>query len=71
MKQKYISSIKKVAVLFSALALFSPQLAAAESYQGFHRGVRPLGMGGAFTAVADDHNAIYYNTAGLAQTNGF
>jgi len=28
-------------------------------------GVRPLGMGGAFTAVADDVNAIYYNPAGL------
>ncbi len=30
-----------------------------------YEGVRPLGMGGAFTAVADDSNAIFYNTAGL------
>ena len=29
-------------------------------------GIRPLSMGGAFTAVADDVNAIYYNPAGLA-----
>jgi len=29
-------------------------------------GVRPLGMGGAFTAVADDSNAPLYNPAGLA-----
>jgi len=28
-------------------------------------GARPLGMGGAFTAVADDINSIYYNPAGL------
>jgi hypothetical protein len=30
-------------------------------------GVRPLGMGGAFTAVANDANAPLYNPAGLAQ----
>jgi hypothetical protein len=29
-------------------------------------GVRPLGMGGAFTAVADDANAPMYNVAGTA-----
>ena len=29
-------------------------------------GIRPLGMGGAFTAVADDINSIFYNPAGLA-----
>ncbi len=29
-------------------------------------GARALGMGGAFAAVADDANAIYYNPAGLA-----
>ncbi len=29
-------------------------------------GARPLGLGGAFTAVADDANAPYWNAAGLA-----
>ncbi|HVN67597.1 MAG TPA: hypothetical protein VMT55_04425 [Candidatus Sulfotelmatobacter sp.] len=29
-------------------------------------GTRPMGMGGAFTAVADDANAAYWNPAGLA-----
>ena len=29
-------------------------------------GVRPEGMGGAFTSVADDVNTIFYNPAGLA-----
>jgi len=27
---------------------------------------RPIGMGGAFVAVADDANAVYYNPAGMA-----
>ena len=30
-------------------------------------GVRPMGMGGAYTAVADDGNAVMWNSAGLAQ----
>lgn len=30
-------------------------------------GVRPTGMGGAFCAVADDANGLYWNPAGLAQ----
>lgn len=29
-------------------------------------GARPLGLGGAFVALADDSNATYYNPAGLA-----
>jgi len=30
-------------------------------------GARPIGMGNAYTALADDVNSIYYNPAGLAQ----
>ena len=32
-------------------------------------GVRAMGMGGAFAAVADDFTAMYWNPAGLAQIN--
>ncbi len=39
----------------------SASYAALETY-----GARPMGMGGAFTAVADDANAPYWNPAGLA-----
>jgi hypothetical protein len=41
----------------------------AKEYPTLYRGVRPLGMGGAFTAVADDENALFYNPAGLAETD--
>ena len=34
-------------------------------------GVRPAALGEAFTAVADDQNALYYNPAGLARQNNF
>lgn len=33
-------------------------------------GARPLSMGGAFVAVADDVNAIYWNPAGLGKLRG-
>lgn len=33
-------------------------------------GTRALALGGAFTAVADDYSAAYYNPAGLAQIDG-
>ncbi len=55
----------------AVMACFSVSLAPAAEYQGFHRGTRTLGMGGAFTAVADDQNAIYFNPAGLSQIKGF
>ena len=31
------------------------------------RGIRPMGLGNAFEAIADDQNAFHYNPAGLAQ----
>lgn len=34
------------------------------------RGIRPLGMGDAFTAVADDQNIFFYNPAGTIQRTG-
>jgi len=33
-------------------------------------GVRPWGMGGAFTGLSDDENALLYNTAALAYLDG-
>jgi outer membrane protein OmpA-like peptidoglycan-associated protein len=54
-----------VAVLF-VLAL---PLAGWGYFQDLGLGVRPLGMGEAFTGVADDSNTVWWNSAGLADLN--
>ncbi|MCM2304598.1 MAG: PorV/PorQ family protein [Elusimicrobia bacterium] len=54
----------------AALLVLSTQAAwAAEtaSFLNIGVGARGLGMGGAYTALADDANAIYWNPAGLAK----
>ena len=51
--------LKKVLVV-SLIVVFASQ----SSFALF--GTRPMGMGGAFTAVSDDANAPYWNPAGLA-----
>lgn len=52
-----------IAALISVVWVSSP---AAQEYPSLYRGVRPLAMGGAFTAVADDEHAMFFNPAGLA-----
>lgn len=52
------------------LSTFNPQVAQATKYAGSFMedggGARALGMGSAFTAVADDPSATFWNPAGLA-----
>jgi len=55
---------------FFIMVIFWGSSSYASEYQGFHRGTRTLGMGGAFTAVADDQNALYFNPAGLSYIPG-
>lgn len=54
------------------LLLFTFIVSSTQSFSQTHDdwtmfGVRPLAMGNAFVAVADDFNALYYNPAGLAR----
>ena len=49
-----------------SLMLLACSLAGAEQKKQVFVGARPIGLGGAFTAVADDAHAIYWNPAGLS-----
>lgn len=51
--------------MFIIFLIFSGA-AQADRLPEFYRGARAMGMGNAFTAVSDDHDAIFYNPAGIA-----
>lgn len=44
-----------------------PSVSTANPLDAFGLGARSISMGGAFTSIADDSSANYYNPAGLAQ----
>ncbi|MDD5656588.1 MAG: type IX secretion system membrane protein PorP/SprF [Elusimicrobia bacterium] len=52
--------------IVAALSALSPRPAARAAYEDVGVSARVVGMGNAFTAVADDVYAVYYNPAGLA-----
>lgn len=52
------------------LLAFSVQNVQAGGFQLNEHGAKPMGMGGAFTAIANDASAIYWNGAGLTQLAG-
>lgn len=53
--------------LFLSLLVGCANIAQADELKWTHFGIRPLAMGNAFVAVADDYNALFYNPAGLAR----
>ena len=58
--------------VFTLVATFQVlAVAFAEELPALYRGVRPLGMGGAFLTLSDDENALFYNPAGLNDVKGF
>src|SRR6185436_19321357 len=57
--------MKRLLHLVVLLAVATAPLQAAFEDTGW--GARPVGMGGAFTAISDDSNAPLYNPAGLVQ----
>ncbi len=54
-----------------ALAAVVAGTAALPAMAQLAAGTRALGMGGAYTAIADDTNAAYWNPAGLVNARGF
>lgn len=63
------SILIKVTLLVLVI-LWAPAVSLADEIPLFYQGIRPLGMGGAFTAVAGDENAFFYNPAGLLRRGG-
>lgn len=54
----------QICIIFLTIGLACVSEAA---FENINIGARPMGMGGAFSAVADDTNAIAWNPAGLAE----
>lgn len=68
MKQKnkifHLVNIIGIIIILLPISIFS-----ADNI--FYRGVRPMSMGGAFTAVGDDYNSRNWNPASLATQNSW
>ncbi|MDE0013151.1 MAG: hypothetical protein OXU36_18545 [Candidatus Poribacteria bacterium] len=56
--------MKHILHIILCIALFLP-ITASATFNDIGVGARPLGLGGAFVALADDSNAASYNAAGL------
>ena len=52
------------------LCLIFPSLAFCHGWAGYEQGAKAHGMGGAFTGLADDATAVYFNPAGITQLEG-
>jgi len=57
--------MKRFICIICSVFMFTGICLGAE-YPYIYKGFRPFGMGGAFVAVSDDANALFYNPAGLA-----
>lgn len=62
---EWANEMKRVVFFILACIIVSAAANAAQ-YPYIYKGQRPMGMGGAFVAVSDDANALFYNPAGLA-----
>jgi len=59
---------KVICTVFASVILFSPSVSSGEQVPV---GARPIGMGAAFVAVADDGTAINWNPAGLSRLSRY
>ncbi|MDR1086757.1 MAG: conjugal transfer protein TraF [Endomicrobium sp.] len=65
------SKITVLLVFAFVLTINAAVSAAQPEKRAFINGLRPMSMGGAFIAVADDENAFFYNPAAITGRNGY
>ena len=58
------------ALVFCSFVWTAQAIADEDHYNNILIGDRPAGMGGAYTAIADDASGLYYNPAGIVFTSG-
>jgi hypothetical protein len=67
MSRRFLLAALALALTAGPAAATDPGTAGA-NFLTIEQGARPLGMGGAFSAMADDANALWWNPAGLARS---
>lgn len=60
------ATTRRLILRTATVLLLAPSLSFGAGFALFEHGNRAMGMGGAFTAVADDPSAMFWNPAGLA-----
>lgn len=63
------TKLKDLMFLIQVVLLF-PASAFSHGWGGYEQGAKAKGMGGAFTGLADDPTAVFYNPAGIVQLDG-
>jgi hypothetical protein len=58
-------------LLVLAFTLMASVVFCISEDRAFIKGLRPMSMGGAFIAVADDENAFFYNPAGITERDSY
>ncbi len=71
MRPGYVAVCTLLVLLLAAVTVVGKDINASAGTSAFsflkiNLGARPVAMGGAFTGLADDETALYYNPAGLA-----
>lgn len=61
-----IAMSRRQMILVAALVVLAPSLTWGAGFALFEHGNRAMAMGGAFTGLADDPSALYWNPAGTA-----